>query len=168
MGSERVEHRPAAIVAADVVLLAALCTTKRPHMPNWRRCSRIVSCLPSRNVRAYGKPVITLMISFIIAGVFWLIHHRRLTLAPESSARLDECVIFRRTDRLEVISPPSARRVHAAQLAFDDGEGHKRDLLEIDLLSHFFPQRRFSRSAISGWVIARFSSSIDVSIRPRT
>jgi uncharacterized membrane protein len=35
--------------------------------------------------RAYAQPVIALMISFIIAGVFWLSHHRRLTFAPEGS-----------------------------------------------------------------------------------
>ena len=36
-------------------------------------------------VNAYAQPVIALMISFIIAGVFWLSHHRRLTFAPEGS-----------------------------------------------------------------------------------
>jgi uncharacterized membrane protein len=36
-------------------------------------------------VRAYAQPVIALMISFIVAGVFWLSHHRRLTFAPEGS-----------------------------------------------------------------------------------
>jgi uncharacterized membrane protein len=36
-------------------------------------------------VRAYAQPLIALMISFIIAGVFWLSHHRRLTFAPEGS-----------------------------------------------------------------------------------
>jgi uncharacterized membrane protein len=36
-------------------------------------------------VRAYAQPLIALMISFIIAGVFWLTHHRRLTFAPEGS-----------------------------------------------------------------------------------
>jgi uncharacterized membrane protein len=36
-------------------------------------------------VRAYAQPVIALMISFVIAGVFWLSHHRRLTFAPEGS-----------------------------------------------------------------------------------
>jgi len=30
-------------------------------------------------VCAYAQPVIALMISFIVAGVFWLSHHRRLT-----------------------------------------------------------------------------------------
>ena len=35
--------------------------------------------------RAYAQPVIALMISFIVAGVFWLSHHRRLTFAPEGS-----------------------------------------------------------------------------------
>jgi uncharacterized membrane protein len=34
---------------------------------------------------AYAQPVIALMISFIVAGVFWLSHHRRLTFAPEGS-----------------------------------------------------------------------------------
>src|SRR3954464_9464563 len=36
-------------------------------------------------VGAYVQPVIALMISFIVAGVFWLSHHRRLTFAPEGS-----------------------------------------------------------------------------------
>jgi uncharacterized membrane protein len=36
-------------------------------------------------VNAYAQPVIALMISFIVAGVFWLSHHRRLTFAPEGS-----------------------------------------------------------------------------------
>lgn len=33
----------------------------------------------------YAQPLIALMISFIIAGVFWLSHHRRLSFAPEGS-----------------------------------------------------------------------------------
>ena len=36
-------------------------------------------------VRAYAQPVIALMISFIVAGMFWLSHHRRLSFAPEGS-----------------------------------------------------------------------------------
>src|SRR4051795_1163432 len=36
-------------------------------------------------VGAYAQPVIALTISFIVAGVFWLSHHRRLTFAPEGS-----------------------------------------------------------------------------------
>ena len=36
-------------------------------------------------VSAYAQPVIALVISFIVAGVFWLSHHRRLTFAPEGS-----------------------------------------------------------------------------------
>jgi uncharacterized membrane protein len=36
-------------------------------------------------VRAYAQPTIALMISFIVAGVFWLSHHRRLAFAPEGS-----------------------------------------------------------------------------------
>jgi uncharacterized membrane protein len=36
-------------------------------------------------VRAYAQPVVALMISFVVAGVFWLSHHRRLTIAPEGS-----------------------------------------------------------------------------------
>jgi uncharacterized membrane protein len=36
-------------------------------------------------VRAYAQPVIALVISFIVAGVFWLSHHRRLAAAPEGS-----------------------------------------------------------------------------------
>jgi uncharacterized membrane protein len=35
--------------------------------------------------RVYAQPVIALAISFIIAGVFWFSHHRRLTVAPEAS-----------------------------------------------------------------------------------
>ncbi len=35
--------------------------------------------------RVYAQPVIALSISFIIAGVFWFSHHRRLTVAPEAS-----------------------------------------------------------------------------------
>jgi uncharacterized membrane protein len=36
-------------------------------------------------VDAYAQPVIALIISFIVAGVFWLSHHRRLTFSPEGS-----------------------------------------------------------------------------------
>ncbi|MBI5322364.1 MAG: DUF1211 domain-containing protein [Bradyrhizobium sp.] len=36
-------------------------------------------------VDAYAQPGIALMISFIVAGVLWLSHHRRLTFAPEGS-----------------------------------------------------------------------------------
>src|SRR5947209_15259024 len=36
-------------------------------------------------VNAYAQPIIALTISFIVAGVFWLSHHRRLTFAPEGS-----------------------------------------------------------------------------------
>src|SRR4051812_47628532 len=36
-------------------------------------------------VDAYAQPVIALVISFIVAGVFWLSHNRRLTFAPEGS-----------------------------------------------------------------------------------
>src|ERR1700716_4383517 len=36
-------------------------------------------------VRAYAQPLITLMISFIVAGLFWFSHHRRLAVAPEGS-----------------------------------------------------------------------------------
>ncbi len=36
-------------------------------------------------VNVYAQPVIALTISFIVAGVFWLSHHRRLTFAPEGS-----------------------------------------------------------------------------------
>ena len=35
--------------------------------------------------RTYAQPTIALMISFIVAGVFWLSHHRRLAFAPEGS-----------------------------------------------------------------------------------
>ena len=36
-------------------------------------------------VRAYAQPLIALMISFVVAGLFWFSHHRRLTVAPEGS-----------------------------------------------------------------------------------
>lgn len=36
-------------------------------------------------VRAYAQPVIALVISFVVAGLFWLSHHRRLGFAPEGS-----------------------------------------------------------------------------------
>jgi len=32
-----------------------------------------------------AQPVIALMISFIVAGLFWFSHHRRLSVAPEAS-----------------------------------------------------------------------------------
>ena len=35
--------------------------------------------------RVYAQPVIALAISFIVAGMFWFSHHRRLTVAPEAS-----------------------------------------------------------------------------------
>jgi uncharacterized membrane protein len=34
-------------------------------------------------VHAYAQPVIALVISFVVAGMFWLSHHRRLSFAPE-------------------------------------------------------------------------------------
>jgi uncharacterized membrane protein len=34
-------------------------------------------------MRVYAQPVIALMISFIVAGMFWFSHHRRLAVAPE-------------------------------------------------------------------------------------
>jgi uncharacterized membrane protein len=36
-------------------------------------------------VRAYAQPLIALMISFVVAGLFWFSHHRRLAVAPEGS-----------------------------------------------------------------------------------
>jgi uncharacterized membrane protein len=36
-------------------------------------------------VNAYAQPLIALMISFVVAGMFWFSHHRRLTIAPECS-----------------------------------------------------------------------------------
>src|SRR5258705_1135325 len=36
-------------------------------------------------VNVYAQPVIALMISFIVAGLFWFSHHRRLAVAPEGS-----------------------------------------------------------------------------------
>jgi uncharacterized membrane protein len=35
-------------------------------------------------VRVYAQSVIALTISFVIAGVFWFSHHRRLAIAPEA------------------------------------------------------------------------------------
>jgi uncharacterized membrane protein len=34
-------------------------------------------------IHVYAQPVIALMISFIVAGMFWFSHHRRLAVAPE-------------------------------------------------------------------------------------
>src|SRR5215468_3466017 len=34
---------------------------------------------------AYAQPLIALAISFVVAGMFWFSHHRRLALAPEGS-----------------------------------------------------------------------------------
>ena len=50
------------------------------------KASRFTSA-PSRAdlLNAYAQPAIALMISFIVAGVFWLSHHRRLAFAPEGS-----------------------------------------------------------------------------------
>ena len=36
-------------------------------------------------LNAYVQPVIALIISFVVAGVFWLSHHRRLAFAPEGN-----------------------------------------------------------------------------------
>lgn len=36
-------------------------------------------------LNTYAQPLIALMISFIVAGLFWFSHHRRLALAPEGS-----------------------------------------------------------------------------------
>ena len=38
----------------------------------------------------YARPVMSLMLTFIVAGLFWLSHHRRLTLVPEA----DRGVVF--------------------------------------------------------------------------
>ena len=34
-------------------------------------------------VHVYAQPVIALAISFVVAGLFWFSHHRRLAVAPE-------------------------------------------------------------------------------------
>ena len=34
--------------------------------------------------RVYAQPVIALAISFVVAGMFWFSHHRRLMVAPEA------------------------------------------------------------------------------------
>ncbi len=36
-------------------------------------------------LNAYAQPLIALTISFIVAGLFWFSHHRRLALSPEGS-----------------------------------------------------------------------------------
>jgi uncharacterized membrane protein len=36
-------------------------------------------------IRVYAQPVIALTISFVVAGLFWFSHHRRLAVAPEAS-----------------------------------------------------------------------------------
>ena len=36
-------------------------------------------------VNVYAQPVIALAISFVVAGLFWFSHHRRLAVAPEAS-----------------------------------------------------------------------------------
>src|SRR6266705_525990 len=36
-------------------------------------------------LNAYAQPLIALMISFIVAGLFWFSHHRRLAISPEGS-----------------------------------------------------------------------------------
>ncbi len=36
-------------------------------------------------VHVYAQPVIALTISFVVAGLFWFSHHRRLAVAPEGS-----------------------------------------------------------------------------------
>ena len=36
-------------------------------------------------LNVYAQPVIALAISFVVAGLFWFSHHRRLAVAPESS-----------------------------------------------------------------------------------
>lgn len=36
-------------------------------------------------VRVYAQPVIVLMISFIVSGLFWFSHHRRLAVVPEAN-----------------------------------------------------------------------------------
>ena len=35
-------------------------------------------------VHVYAQPVIALAISFVVAGLFWFSHHRRLAVAPEA------------------------------------------------------------------------------------
>ena len=35
--------------------------------------------------QAYAQKIVALVLSFIIAGIFWLSHHRRLAMAPEGS-----------------------------------------------------------------------------------
>jgi uncharacterized membrane protein len=36
-------------------------------------------------LNVYAQPVIALAISFVVAGLFWFSHHRRLAVAPEAS-----------------------------------------------------------------------------------
>ncbi|OCK55320.1 TMEM175 family protein [Bradyrhizobium sp. LMTR 3] len=35
-------------------------------------------------LRVYAQPIIALTISFVVAGLFWFSHHRRLAIAPEA------------------------------------------------------------------------------------
>ena len=35
-------------------------------------------------VNVYAQPIIALAISFVVAGLFWFSHHRRLAVAPEA------------------------------------------------------------------------------------
>ena len=35
-------------------------------------------------LNVYAQPVIALAISFVVAGLFWFSHHRRLAVAPEA------------------------------------------------------------------------------------
>jgi hypothetical protein len=36
-------------------------------------------------LNVYAQPIIALAISFVVAGLFWFSHHRRLAIAPEAS-----------------------------------------------------------------------------------
>lgn len=45
-------------------------------------------------VRTYTQPVIALMTSFIVAGIFWFSHHRRLAVAPEAAGGWSSSICF--------------------------------------------------------------------------
>jgi len=52
-------------------------------LPKAARFTKAPSWIDLAN--AYAQPLIALMISFIVAGLFWFSHHRRLALSPEGS-----------------------------------------------------------------------------------
>ena len=71
----RLEALSNTIFGVAMTLLAYDCPASGfAHAPGWMDL-----------VDAYAQPIIALTISFVVAGMFWLSHHRRLTFAPEGS-----------------------------------------------------------------------------------